>query len=461
MVTPTNMIPPAYLSPQGGASLLLSFKLERKTVAIIGGNGLAASRVFAALEADAKVIVLCEDGELGACDELKWRAAQGQISIRNTNTSSSTTIAPSSKTRTGSVFEALETLLANETIHFVCITDTILSAGKRSHASALRLVEICRSHRVLVNVTDEPALCDFSFTATHRFIDSKTGAKTPLQIGVTTNGKGCRLAGRVRREIVARLPRTVGAAAAGVSRLREMAKEGSEDEDQEQNLNVEAESGAGEEGATSTLNRPVAQRRVTDTENASDRTKRQLRWVAQVSEYWPLAQLAAMDEEDAMKILTGGFDMGMGSSSSSTSTKTTTTMATAMARPPLHSSDTDMISLHALSLSNPPAAPPRKGRILLVGSGPGHPSLLTRATYTALTELADLVLSDKLVPSAVLELIPPTVEVRIARKFPGNAEGAQTEMMEAAVEAANKGLTVVRVRDRSHVDTMFSTTDLT
>jgi uroporphyrin-III C-methyltransferase len=54
-------------------------------------------------------------------------------------------------------------------------------------------------------------------------------------------------------------------------------------------------------------------------------------------------------------------------------------------------------------------------------------------------------LSDKLVPAAVLALIPQEVEVRIARKFPGNAEGAQNEMMEAAIEAARRGMTVVRV----------------
>jgi len=82
----------------------------------------------------------------------------------------------------------------------------------------------------------------------------------------------------------------------------------------------------------------------------------------------------------------------------------------------------------------------------LVGSGPGHPSLLTIATHTALTQWADVVLSDKLVPESILALIPKHVCVRIAKKFPGNVEAAQIEMMEAAVEAAHQGLTVVRVR---------------
>jgi uroporphyrin-III C-methyltransferase len=98
------------------------------------------------------------------------------------------------------------------------------------------------------------------------------------------------------------------------------------------------------------------------------------------------------------------------------------------------------------SPSKLPKTPPKNGRILLVGSGPGHPSLLTIATHTALTQWADLVLSDRLVPDTILTLIPKHVSVRIANKFPGNVEVAQIEMMEAAVEAASKGLTVVRVR---------------
>lgn len=109
-----------------------------------------------------------------------------------------------------------------------------------------------------------------------------------------------------------------------------------------------------------------------------------------------------------------------------------------------------MSSLQSLIPESQPSLPckilPKKGRILLVGSGPGHPSLLTIATHTALTQWADLVLFDKLVPESILALIPNHVSARIAKKLPGNVEDAQMEMMEAAVEAANRGLTVVRVR---------------
>lgn len=150
-----------------------------------------------------------------------------------------------------------------------------------------------------------------------------------------------------------------------------------------------------------------------------------MKWVAQVSEYWPLPRLADMTDEDTEGVLAGESQFEFSNAVS-----------------PTHSNDSGISSVHQLSLS-----PPRqKGRIVLVGSGPGHPSLLTIATRDALTKHAHLVLSDKLVPAAVLDLIPPHVKVQIARKFPGNAEGAQKEMQEAAVEAAERGLTVVRVR---------------
>jgi uroporphyrin-III C-methyltransferase len=68
------------------------------------------------------------------------------------------------------------------------------------------------------------------------------------------------------------------------------------------------------------------------------------------------------------------------------------------------------------------------------------------AAYKALTEQATLVLSDKLVPSEVLDLIPKSTPLYIAKKFPGNAEGAQNELMEMAVEAARRGEVVVRLK---------------
>lgn len=403
-----------YPPPSGGASLILSFRFQRRTVLIIGGNSLAASRAFAVLDADSIVVVITRGGEAGACDELKWRAQQQQLTIFDWEALPGPSF--SSPEQDASLLETY--LTTNPGISLVCITDTISGTAatqKRSKLSAERLVRVCKGRNVPVNVTDLPDLCDFTFTSTHRFQDPETGAPSPLQFGITTNGQGCRLASRLRREIVSTLPKDVGRAALKIGKLREMAKG---------DILPEAanEAGLSEDSAEATPNVPVPPRSPHETPQ-EDATRR-MKWVAQVSEYWSLQRIADMSEEELADVLNGQTGLSIAHRGSSSNPE-----------------DAHSDSVHGLSLTS--TAP--KGRIFLVGSGPGHPSLLTIATHSALTRHADLVLSDKLVPAAVLELIPKHVEVRIARKFPGNADGAQQELMEVGVEAARRGLTVVRV----------------
>jgi uroporphyrin-III C-methyltransferase len=85
------------------------------------------------------------------------------------------------------------------------------------------------------------------------------------------------------------------------------------------------------------------------------------------------------------------------------------------------------------------------GKITLAGSGPGHPDLLTRATYNAI-QSADFILADKLVPAGVLDLIPRCTTVQIARKFPGNADAAQEELLSLGLEALKQGKHVLRLK---------------
>lgn len=405
----------AYPSPVGGASLLVSFKLHRQTVVIVGANTLAASRAFAALEADSTVVVLVSGGLNSACEELKWRADNGQLRIIDLD------LLPCSVE--GAVdrhAQALDDYLGTlGQVRLVCVTDTLLSndsASRRSRTSAQAIAHACRLRNIPLNVTDMPDLCDFSFLSTHRFQNQNTGAPSPLQIGVTTNGQGCRLATRIRREVVATLPKEVGSAAANVGKLRGMAKASVD------GVDADADAELNEEAGPSTPNRPVSQRRA--DESAGEIARRRMKWVAQVSEYWPIPKLARMTPEDMAGVLDEQTKLNGAHTSNGTD-----------------ASAASVSSLHGLALSQSP----RRGRIFLVGSGPGHPALLTVATRDALTKRADLVLSDKLVPAAVLAVIPPHVEVRIARKFPGNADYGQAELMEAAIEAARRGLTVVRV----------------
>lgn len=402
MAPTTTTTAEPFPQPVGGASLLLSFRLEKKTTVIVGSNALAAKRAFAALEAESSVVVFSKDDVL--CDELRWRADNGQLTPKSLGSSEEEDE------------ELLESYLESSTgdVSFVCVVDTLSTMldGKRSLESAKRIHRICRKHRVPVNCSDLPQFCDFSFTSTHRFVDTATNAPSSLQVGVTANGQGCRISGRIRRDIVAALPKEIGAAASTIGRLRKRAKE-------EGFGHEEGYGGCGREEAVddTTPNLPVSQRSVAESD--VEVAKRRMRWVSQISEYWSFSRLAEMKKEDIDKLLSG--DLGLGFPSKTGPPQT---------------------SHHPLNLETPP----HRGRIFLVGSGPGHPSLLTIATRDALTKYAHLVLSDKLVPAAILEMIPSNVQVQVARKFPGNAEGAQIELQEAAVEAARRGLTVVRVR---------------
>ena len=399
---------PTFAEAQAGASLMLAFHARpQAAVLIFGGHQLAATRTFSALEADYEVIIMTHGGRASVCGELAWRADHSQLAIVDSaaqhGASSPNPISSAVIGDDRDVHALASYLDSHLSISLVFVTDTVLggnSATRRSRASAERLYAVCRARRVPVNVTDMPDLCDFTLPSAHRV------PGTPLQLAVATNGQGCRLGARIRRELVARLPRDAGMAVTRVGELRQLARAGGEADDDIHAL---------------TPNRPVPQRSVTEEETEAERSARRMRWVAQISEYWSYSHLANLTPEGMENILRGD---GVGV--------------------PLDSDkcdNTGICSRHGLLVA--PSSP--RGRIFLVGSGPGHPGLLTVATRDILTKHADLVLSDKLVPEAVLALIPKHVEVRIARKFPGNAEGAQQEMMEAAIEAVNRGLTVVRV----------------
>jgi uroporphyrin-III C-methyltransferase len=412
---------PSFPLPRGGASLILTFRLQSKITLILGSNSLAASRAFSALEADSHVIIIAKGGLDNACEELRWRAGQSQVIVLDWDALPGT----SAKASTDRDIKALESYLTTMNgIALVCVTDTVIggdASQARTRASAAQIYRFCQSRNILVNVSDMPEFCDFSFASVHRFVDPESGQSTPLQVATTTNGQGCRLAGRIRREIVAKLPKEVGAAVEKMGKLRTMAK--ASDEVVDSGLDSELN----EDNGVTTPNSPVPIRGSMET--SSETALRRMKWVAQVSEYWPLPRLATMTAEDMQNVLSSeGMDAGSELRHFSGGI--------------LSPFNKGVRSIHPFPL---PDSPLSNGKILLVGSGPGHPSLLTIATHNALTRHAHLVLSDKLVPAAVLALIPAEVEVRIARKFPGNADGAQIEMMEAAVEAARRGLTVVRV----------------
>lgn len=91
--------------------------------------------------------------------------------------------------------------------------DMVLTAVDDPEAST-QIWKLCKERRIAANIADVPPECDFYFGSVHR--------DGPLQIMVSTNGKGPRLANIVRRKIAAALPKNTGEAIVKVGRLREM-----------------------------------------------------------------------------------------------------------------------------------------------------------------------------------------------------------------------------------------------
>lgn len=255
-------------------------------------------------------------------------------------------------------------------------------------------------------MTDAPELCSFTLLSTY--------SDGPLHVGITTSGRGCKLASRLRREIASSLPAGLGNAIDRLGTLRRRLWEEDNDNnfsfDQQglpspSRLEVEEEDVASQ---SHTFNKLVT------GEDAQAAKTRRMRWLAQICEYWPLQRLATISDTDIDTILTA------------------------------YSHDRSKDSVPTLTNGDSRRVV-KKGKIVLAGSGPGHPDLLTRATHIAIRH-ADIILADKLVPAPVLELIPRRTEVHIARKFPGNADQAQEEFLQMGLKALREGKYVLRLK---------------
>ena len=344
---------------------------------IVGSNSIAGSRCTKSLEVGATPIVVTPDngdihyGLAKRIEENKVQWIQREITE-----------------------DDLKTLGRAEVDGYV--DAVFVTTGGRT-PMAVKISTLCRRLRIPVNVVDAPNLCTFTLLSTH--------TSGPLQIGVTTSGKGCMLASRVRREIASALPADLGPAIERLGTVRRRIWEEDHAAEVEAGLEHEEEEG----GQTAQFNKLV-----TPTDAEAARTRR-MRWLSQICEYWPLRRLAAIRDED--------IDTLMRSYRQET--------ATAESKP----------------LLDPAALDARRqvGRIILAGSGPGHPDLLTTATLKAIRS-ADLILADKLVPAGVLELVPRRTPVEISRKFPGNADAAQQEFLEMGLRAVKQGKTVLRLK---------------
>jgi uroporphyrin-III C-methyltransferase/precorrin-2 dehydrogenase/sirohydrochlorin ferrochelatase len=96
-------------------------------------------------------------------------------------------------------------------------------------------------------------------------------------------------------------------------------------------------------------------------------------------------------------------------------------------------------------LAEPGRPRDRRGRVVLVGGGPGDPGLLTRRGYERLAE-ADVVLVDRLAPVSVLDGLRADVEVVDVAKVPRGRFTPQEAINDLLVRHALAGRVVVRLK---------------
>jgi precorrin-2 dehydrogenase / sirohydrochlorin ferrochelatase len=229
-------MPDNFPQVQGGGSLILAWQIKNKHVLVIGGGEVAAGRILNLLNADARVTVVCPASGLN--DEVRHRVQSNQV------------------THLDRVFLPLD-LEPEKNVAMV------LTAIDDPDAST-RIWKYCKKMKVPANIADVPPECDFYFGSVHR--------DGPLQIMVSTNGNGPRLAAAIRKQIGDMLPVGTGDSIAKVGMLRRKLRRRAP--------------GKGTEDI---------QRRMT--------------WMSRVCDEWAAEDLGAMDEAD-MDMLVRCYDTG-------------------------------------------------------------------------------------------------------------------------------------------------------
>jgi precorrin-2 dehydrogenase/sirohydrochlorin ferrochelatase len=173
----------------GGGSLLIAWQLKDKNVLIVGGGEVAAQRLESILTADANITLLSPEKGL------------------NPRTTRIITLRKDHITHHDRLFQGPEEL-DNMDMVLTAIDDNELSH---------KIVIMCRERRIPVNAADIPSLCDFYFGAQIR--------DGPLQVMISTNGNGPRMAALIKDRLQRGLSGSEGEAIVKVGQLRNKLRE--------------------------------------------------------------------------------------------------------------------------------------------------------------------------------------------------------------------------------------------
>jgi len=210
--------------------LILAWQIKAKNVLVVGGGEVAAGRILNLLNADANVTVVCPRSGLNA--EVLHRVTTHQVH------------------HVDRVFLPLD-LEPSKNIAMV------LTAVDDPDAST-RIWKYCKKLKIPANIADVPPECDFYFGSIHR--------DGPLQIMVSTNGNGPRIAASIRKKIGETLPKGIGESIRKVGMLRRKL------------------------------------RKVAPGKGTEDISKR-MAWMSEVCDKWSVDNFNSMDDEDMRNLI--------------------------------------------------------------------------------------------------------------------------------------------------------------
>lgn len=218
-----------------GGSLLIAWQLTDKRVVLVGGGVVAASRLVHLLCADALVTLIAPANNLSK--EVTHRINEYAARI----------------TWKDALYAGPQDLEG---------ADMVLTAIDDNEAS-IRIWEDAKALKIPVNVADVPPNCDFYFGSMIR--------RGPLQVMVSTGGKGPKLAAMLREKLEKALPPETEQAIDKVGKLR--AK-----------LRARAPGVGGKLG------------------------QERMQWMTGVCEVWSLEDLADLDEPAMDRLLDAGWE---------------------------------------------------------------------------------------------------------------------------------------------------------
>ncbi|VDC07173.1 unnamed protein product [Peniophora sp. CBMAI 1063] len=216
-------------------SLLIAWQLDRKAVLIVGGGEVASGRIEHVLAAGASISLVCPAAGLHPLTK-DFLARSTKITHHDRN------------------FELSDLDGADMVLTAIDDVDVSRYIGTQ-----------CRERRIPVNVADDPSYCDFYFGSQIR--------RGPLQIMVSTNGKGPKLANIIRKRIEDAIPDGAGDAIVKVGALRERLKE-------------RAPGVGGDVG------------------------RRRMRWMINLCTKWDMDDLALLEERQMDLLLDEGWEKG-------------------------------------------------------------------------------------------------------------------------------------------------------